>query len=281
MNKDFNKIIWIAETSHLLHKVYKIDINRSYRLGEDFFDSTINEVERGLTYQEKYHMDSGWVYINLKNIPNGRNGTKKTYVNGKSISIKTAIQKLNPLFEVITTGNNINKSKSLINASHLIGYVIERDLPHSESLPIIIDMVYGEDAKNLDKTDMYDVVRIDLFSLKNYISRTKEYYSTLDYHHGNRNKTISCIDKANKIYAIASGFLGFMPHFESLDNTSSRTLNTRVFCSFEPIVIRIAFTPYPVKSLTITPFSNKACATSAEINLSSNFIVIKFVYESM
>ena len=168
-------------------------------------------------------MDSGWVYINLKNIPNGRNGTKKTYVNGKSISIKTAIQKLNPLFEVITTGNNINKSKSLINASHLIGYVIERGLPHSESLPIIIDMVYGEDAKNLDKTDMYKAVRIDLFSLKNYISRTKKYYSTLDYQHGNRNKTISCIDKANKIYAIASGFLGFMPHFESLDNTSSRT----------------------------------------------------------
>ncbi len=71
-------------------------------------------------------MNAGWVYIRLKNIPNGRNGTKKTFVNNKPIRIKKIIQEVNPLFEVIKIGNNINKSLSLIAASHLIGYVIER-----------------------------------------------------------------------------------------------------------------------------------------------------------
>ena len=220
LSNEFNKVIWIAETAHQLHKVHRIDINRSYSLCERFFDDTINEVERGLTYQEKYHMDVGWVYVRLNNIPLG---TKIVIVNNKSIRIKKVIQELNPLFEVINTGNNINKSLSLINASHLIGYVIEKQLPLSEALPNIIDMVYGDNAKDLVDAKLYKAVKIDLFSLKNYITKTKEYYLTLDYNHSNRNKTISCIDKANKIYAIASGFLGFMPHFESTSNTSSRT----------------------------------------------------------
>ncbi|MBT4382595.1 MAG: hypothetical protein HOD28_03210, partial [Candidatus Marinimicrobia bacterium] len=141
MSNEFNKVIWIAETAHQLHKVHRIDINRSYSLCERFFDDTINEVERGLTYQEKYHMDVGWVYVRLNNIPLG---TKIVIVNNKSIRIKKVIQELNPLFEVINTGNNINKSLSLINASHLIGYVIEKQLPLAEALPIIIDMVYGD-----------------------------------------------------------------------------------------------------------------------------------------
>lgn len=223
MDKEFNKVIWIAETAHQLHKIYKIDINKSYELSERFFDTTVDEVERGLTFQKKEHVDAGCVYIRLKNIPNGRNGTKKTFVNNKPISIKKIIQEVNPLFEVIKIGNNINKSLSLIGASHLIGYVIEKRIPEPEALPDVIDMVYGDDAKDLSDVNKYDAIKVDLFSLKNYITKTNEYYATLDYNHRNRNKTISCLNKANKIYTISSGFLSFMPHFKSTSNSSSRT----------------------------------------------------------
>jgi hypothetical protein len=83
------------------------------------------------------------------------------------------------LFEVIKTGNNLNKSLSLIDASHLIGYVIEKHLPLSESLPLVINMVYGDDAKYLDNTNKYTSIKIDLFSLKNYIIMKKKILSYL------------------------------------------------------------------------------------------------------